>query len=265
MRLAVVLAVLAAAGSAAAGPRPGGEGQRSWWDVGPGPLVENDFAVGITYSPVCVSLARVEEGPASRAAYAMWREARPGAGSPLPGGAPCSYGVGVRLEGVHWFAPLVAFRAAAEGAWSWDLEEFPAPARTWRFRRYGVDLGVRFGRALGFVRPWADVGLVLGAASHFVERPALLTRGGAGLRSGLSGGGRAARGHAQTAGGRGHGGRRRRRRRSTLRRPVRRAPGPRRPGSGFRQRVLGGGGFRLGGRAGDPVLTRRHGIRWSAS
>lgn len=175
MRLAVVvLVVVAATGSAVAGSRPGGEGQRSWWDVGPGPLVDSDFAVGITYSPVCVSLARLEEGPATRAVHAMWREALPGAGSPLPGGAPCSYGVGVRLEGVHWFAPLAAFRAAAEGAWSWDLEEFPGPARTWRFRRYGVDLGVRFGRALGFVRPWADVGLVLGAASHFVERPSLV-------------------------------------------------------------------------------------------
>ena len=174
MRLAVVLSVLAVAGAAAAGPRPGGEGQRSWWDVGPGPLVENDFVLGITYSPVCVSLARVEQGPATRAAYAMWREALPGAGSVLPGGAPCSYGAGVRLEGVHWLAPLAAFRAAVEGAWSWDLEEFPAPARTWRFRRYGVDLGIRIGRGLGFVRPWADVGLVLGAASHFVERPALI-------------------------------------------------------------------------------------------
>ena len=121
-----------------------------------------------------MSLARVEEGPASRAVFVMWREALPGAGSPLPGGAPCSYGVGVRLEGAHWLAPLATFRAAVEGAWSWDLAEFPAAARTWRFRRYGVDLGVRFGRGLGFVLPSADVGPVLGAASRFVERPALV-------------------------------------------------------------------------------------------
>ena len=77
-------------------------------------------------------------------------------------------------RGVHWLASLAAFRIAVEGAWSWDVAEFPAPARTWRFRRYGVDLGVRFGCALGFVRPWADVGLVLGTASRFVERSVLV-------------------------------------------------------------------------------------------
>ncbi len=34
------------------------------------------------------------------------------------------------------------------------------------------DLGVRFGRALGVVRPWVDVGAVIGSGSHFPARPA---------------------------------------------------------------------------------------------
>ena len=47
-----------------------------------------------------------------------------GAGAVLPGGAPCSYGAGVRFEGVHWLGPVVAFRAVVEGAWSWDVRSF---------------------------------------------------------------------------------------------------------------------------------------------
>ena len=140
--------------------------------MGPGSPVDSDFALGLTYSPVCVGLDRVEAGPGSRAVYEMWRAAAEGAGAVLPGGAPCSYGAGVRFEGVHWLGPVVAFRAAVEGAWSWDVEELPAPERVWRFSRYGVDLGVRFGRALGVVRPWVDVGAVIGSGSHFPARPA---------------------------------------------------------------------------------------------
>ena len=171
MRIVVVLAVsvlVAFASPAGAG------GQRSWWDAGPGSPVENDFALGLTYSPVCVGLDRVEAGRDSRAVYGMWRAAAAGVGAVLPGGAPCSYGAGMRFEGVHWLGPAVAFRGAVEGAWSWDVEEFPAPERVWRFRRYGVDLGVRLGRALGVVRPWLDVGAVVGAGSHFPARPALV-------------------------------------------------------------------------------------------
>ena len=67
-----------------------------------------------------------------------------------------------------------ALDVAVEGAWSWDVEECPAPERVWRFRRYGVDLGVRFGRALGVVRPWLDVGAVIGSGSHYPARPALV-------------------------------------------------------------------------------------------
>lgn len=166
--LVLVVSVVVASPAAVAG------GQRSWWDVGPRSPVENDFVVGLTYSPVCVGLDRVEAGPGTRAVYEMWRAAAGGAGAVLPGGAPCSYGAGVRFEGVHWLEPVVAFRVAVEGAWSSDLEEFPAPERVWRFRRYGVDLGVRFGRALGVVRPWLDVGAVVGAGSHFPARPALV-------------------------------------------------------------------------------------------
>ena len=86
----------------------------------------------------------------------------------------CSYGAGLRFEGVHWLGPVVGFRVAAEGAWSWNVEEFPAPHRVWRFRRYGVELQVRFGRALGVVRPCVDAGEVLGSGSHFRARPALV-------------------------------------------------------------------------------------------
>ena len=172
MRIVVVLAVSVVVPFAS--PAAGAGGQRSWWDVGPGSPVENDFVLGLTYSPVCVGLDRVEAGRGTRAVYEMWRAAAEGAGAVLPGGAPCSYGAGVRFEGVHWLGPVVAFRAAVEGAWSWDVEEFPAPERVWRFRRYGVDLGARLGRALGVVRPWIDVGAVVGAGSHFPARPALV-------------------------------------------------------------------------------------------
>ena len=143
--------------------------------MGPGSPVDSDFALGLTYSPVCVELDRVEAEPDAQGVYEMWRAAAEGTGAVLPGGAPCSYGAGVRFEGVHWLGPAVAFRAAVEGAGSWDVEEFPAPERVWRFRRYGVDLGVRFGPALGVVRPWIDVGAVIGSAAHFPARPALVT------------------------------------------------------------------------------------------
>lgn len=174
MRIVVVLAALVSALAAFASPAVGAGGQRSWWDVGSGSPVENDFALGLMYSPVCVGLDRVEAGRDSRAVYEMWRAAAEGAGAVLPGGAPCSYGAGVRFEGVHWLGPAVALRVVVEGAWSWEVEEFPAPERVWRFRRYGVDLGVRFGRALGVVRPWLDVGAVIGSGSHYPARPALV-------------------------------------------------------------------------------------------
>ena len=166
MRIVVVLALVWALAVFAPPPAVAG-GQRSWWDVGPGSPVDSDFALGLTYSPVCVELGRLEAGPDAQGVYEMWRAAAEGTGAVLPGGTPCSYGAGVRFEGVHWLGPAVAFRAAVEGAGSWDVEEFPAPERVWRFRRCGVDLGVRFGRALGVVRPWIDVGRSSGPPRTF--------------------------------------------------------------------------------------------------
>ena len=116
MRIVVVLAALMSALVAFASPAAGAGGQRNWWDVGPGSPVENDFALGLTYSPVCVGLDRVEAGRDSRAVYEMWQAAAEGAGAVLPDGAPCSYGAGVRFEGVHWLGLGAALRVAVEGA-----------------------------------------------------------------------------------------------------------------------------------------------------
>ena len=169
MRVEVVAVLLALA----AGGPAGAAGQSNWWDVGPGPLVENDFVVGFTYSPACVAPDRLEADPDTRGLYALWAAAADG-GAVLPGGRACSYGVGLRLEGVHWVAPLAAFRVAVEGAWNWDVRDFAPTSRVWRFRRYGVDFGFRVGRALGSVRPWVDAGVVLGSGARFAVDPGLV-------------------------------------------------------------------------------------------
>ena len=127
MRTVVVPAALVPALAAFVPPAATAGGQRNWRDIGPGSPVENDFALGMVYSPVCVGLDRVEAGQDARAVYEMWRAAAEGVGAVLPGGAPCSCGAGVRFEGVRCLGPVIAFRVAVEGAWSWDVEEFPAP------------------------------------------------------------------------------------------------------------------------------------------
>ncbi len=160
----VVVAVLALVASPSAVPAQSvltaafdSAAQAPWWDTGPGDVVENDFALGLTYSPVCLSLDRFPEG---------------GGSAPGPGpAAPCSYGAGLRFEAAHWFNARLAFRMAVDGAWSWDVRRFGASGRAWRFRRYGLDLGVRFGRALGAVRPWVDAGAVFGSAAAFASDP----------------------------------------------------------------------------------------------
>ena len=161
-------------GLGAAWPAGAGE-QSSWWDVGPGPPIENEFVLGVNYSPVCVAADRLEADPDTSGLYALWAAAAAaGGGAVLPGGPPCSYGVGLRLEGAHWVAPIAAFRVAVEGGWRWDVRDFPSPARVWRFRRYGVDFGFRVGRALGLVRPWVDAGVVFGSSARFAADPELV-------------------------------------------------------------------------------------------
>ena len=145
MRIAVAPAALVSALAAFAPPAATAGGERHWRDVGPGSPVENDFALGPVYSPLCAGLDRVEAGQHARAVHEMCRAAAEGVGAVLPGGAPCSCGAGVRFEGVHWLGAVAAFRIAVEGAWRWNAGEFPAPERVWRFRRYGVDVGRRYG------------------------------------------------------------------------------------------------------------------------
>ena len=131
---AIVVSVLGTAGSAVVEA-----GQSPWWDVGPGELVENDFAAAVWYREGCLSIERLGRARAGGAT-----EFDPG----VPPGGRCASSAGLRLDTVHWVRSFVGFRFGGYAGW----RAFPG----WGFGRVAVDPGVRLGPALGWFRPWAD-------------------------------------------------------------------------------------------------------------
>ena len=114
-------------------------GQSPWWDVGPGELVENDFAAAGWYREGCLDVERLAGARSSGAT-----EFDPG----VPPGGRCASSAGLRVDTVHWVRSFVGFRFGGYAGWR-ALSE-------WGFGRVAVDPGVRFGPALGWFRPWAD-------------------------------------------------------------------------------------------------------------
>ena len=131
---AIVVSLLGTAGSAVVEA-----GQSPWWDVGPGELVENDFAAAVWYREGCLSIERLARARAGGAT-----EFDPG----VPPGGRCASSAGLRLDTVHWVRSFVGFRFGGYAGW----RAFPG----WGFGRVAVDPGVRLGPALGRFRPWAD-------------------------------------------------------------------------------------------------------------